>query len=211
MFPEQQSYTVAEDESFVTVCVFLTGQLQRNVVVNVATSSSSAQGLHLHQNNMFIGFGFYFITIVNRNTVGLDFNGVATDVTFPPASQLPRCVDISISDDSILEEDEEFLVELSSSSVMQLVDTVTVVITDNDGKAIIDLRISLISPFYYVNSTEVTVEFEQQTFTVREEDIFVETCLVLTGTNDIPVSVMLSTNIVPNSAQSKYQQPSLNT
>ena len=42
----QQSYTVIESASPVTVCGFLTGQTERDVLVTVATVQGTAQGMH---------------------------------------------------------------------------------------------------------------------------------------------------------------------
>ena len=71
---------------------------------------------------------------MNWYAADIDYTEVTTDVTFPPMSQLPRCVDIPIIDDVILEENEVFLVQLSSSAATIAVDTATVTIIDNDGK-----------------------------------------------------------------------------
>ena len=44
----QQSYTVIESISFVTVCANLTGQTERDVLVTMTTIQGTAQGKHHH-------------------------------------------------------------------------------------------------------------------------------------------------------------------
>ena len=44
----QQSYTVIESASFVTVCANLTGQTERDVLVTMATIPGTAQGKYHH-------------------------------------------------------------------------------------------------------------------------------------------------------------------
>ena len=44
----QQSYTVIESASFVTVCAVLTGQTERDVLVTMTTIQGTAQGMYHH-------------------------------------------------------------------------------------------------------------------------------------------------------------------
>ena len=44
----QQSYTVIESASFVTVCAMLTGQTERDVLVTMTTMQETAQGMYHH-------------------------------------------------------------------------------------------------------------------------------------------------------------------
>ena len=44
----QQSYTVIESASSVTVCAFLTGQTERDVLVTMMAVQGTAQGMHPH-------------------------------------------------------------------------------------------------------------------------------------------------------------------
>ena len=44
----QQSYTVIESANSVTVCAFLTGQTERDVLVTMTTVQETAQGMHPH-------------------------------------------------------------------------------------------------------------------------------------------------------------------
>ena len=44
----QQSYTVIESASFVTVCAVLTGQSERDVLVTMTTGQGTAQGMQPH-------------------------------------------------------------------------------------------------------------------------------------------------------------------
>ena len=44
----QQSYTVIESASFVTVCAILTGLTERDVLVTMTTVQGTAQGMYLH-------------------------------------------------------------------------------------------------------------------------------------------------------------------
>ena len=44
----QQSYTVIESASFVTVCAMLIGQTERDVLVTIMTIQGTAQGKYHH-------------------------------------------------------------------------------------------------------------------------------------------------------------------
>ena len=50
----QQSYTVIESAGFATVCVFLTGQTERDILVTMTTVQGTAQGMHLHDYLKFL-------------------------------------------------------------------------------------------------------------------------------------------------------------
>ena len=76
-------------------------------------------------------------TIQSSAIAGLDFTSVTGSLVFPAHSTDSQCLDISIVDDIILEHEEEFLVELSTTEANSLViaadnNTLTVIIIDND-------------------------------------------------------------------------------
>ena len=70
-----------------------------------------------------------------------DYSSLSMSLTFLPGDTIgspPRCVDINILDDDIVENEEEFTVTLTSSTVIQAVNVTSINVTiyedTSDGK-----------------------------------------------------------------------------
>ena len=75
---------------------------------------------------------------------GIDFNSTTSSLLFTPTnSGDPQCTDISIVDDTILENDEVFSVELSTNDLDVDFETASAMVTisDNDGRVLYTLLI----------------------------------------------------------------------
>lgn len=108
-------YAVNEADKIVGICVCLTGELEREVTIQLTTIEGTAMN------------GSDYIEVVKEERV------------FQPTSQtdnLEECWDIVLVDDNILEENETFSVTLTinDTSVDFNGSTAEVVITDNDCK-----------------------------------------------------------------------------
>lgn len=68
---------------------------------------------------------------------GSDYGALSTSLTFEPTNSLgPLCVNISIVDDTAVEDDELFIVQLdtSDSAIIIAPNTSSVVILNDDGE-----------------------------------------------------------------------------
>ena len=127
----QLSLAVGEGDGEVEVCVIIRGQTERNISVTVSAMSGTASGRHAR---------FHIIVnepvIISINISDEDFHTFTTDLTYTPSLDRNQtlCVNITIMDDSILENEEDFTVSISStdSSVITGPPS-TISIIDNDG------------------------------------------------------------------------------
>ena len=135
----QQSYTVIESTSFVTVCAFLTGQTERDILVTMTTVQGTAQGMYLHDllyihwhnKSQCLSHPSHLVSLTGT----IDYTTVTAQLTFQATVTL-QCSSISIVDDTILENDEVFSVQLSTldQDVNLTPSTATVTIEDNDSE-----------------------------------------------------------------------------
>lgn len=105
---EHSQFTINEDASNLELCLRLHGgELDRHVNLSVNTAG--------------------------RAQPSVDYSALQ-DITFYPDDKSRKCLDISITDDHIVEEDESFTLTLTSldSAISLSPDTVTVLISDND-------------------------------------------------------------------------------
>lgn len=111
----QDSYTVAEGDNLINICVNLSGVIERNVTVTFTAVSLTAQG--------FLDGDCDFISVVSN-------------LTFQPGSALQRCTPVIVVNDSILEMDEVFSVILSTRdrAVNFGQESANVTIIDDDSK-----------------------------------------------------------------------------
>ena len=138
----QQSFTVIESASFVTVCVFLTGQTERDILVTMTTVQGTAQGMSLHdllyirwhEESQCVPHPSLLYYLVSPTDLS-DFTRITAELTFQATVAL-QCSSISIVDDNILENDEVFSVQLSTldPDVNVTRSTATVTIVNNDGE-----------------------------------------------------------------------------
>lgn len=107
---------------------------------------------------------------------------------------ITSCFRVETTDDTVLEEDEDLVITLSSTSsnvVIVGVSSVTVQITNNDGECNNGLELSIIIIFNQLLG--VTVGFQQSVYAVTEGET-VEICSAITsGSSDIPLVIAVST------------------
>ena len=140
----QQSYTVIESISFVTVCATLTGQTAsgRDVLVTMTTMLGTAQGMyhhdllhtHWHDDSQSVHYSSPLYYLVSP-TASNDYTAVTAQLTFQPTVTL-QCRSVPIINDTILENDEVFSVQLITldQDVNLTLSTATVTIEDNDSE-----------------------------------------------------------------------------
>ena len=126
-------YTVGEGDGQVEVCAVLTGQTARNITVTITTQSDTAS---CAGRNIRFETADVWHTMSHYN-IGGDFsNLVTTDVTYFQSldQNQTHCVNITILEDVILENEEQFIVFIDStdSNVTTGLQS-TVIIIDNDG------------------------------------------------------------------------------
>lgn len=130
---EQTSYTVEEGSGTLSVCAVLSGMAQRNVTVTLSTVQGIAQGKYtfFFQNrgtcvNSCIAF---------RLTADSDFTSTTIELEFQPASTR-ACGNISILEDSRLENSETFSVELNTTDQAVVLNPMMAIVSiaDNDSK-----------------------------------------------------------------------------
>ena len=143
----QEMYEVTEEEGVVRVCA--TAQtledLQNSVQVHVQTVSGSAQGMHnymwltcefeVHACHEMKGNGIFKLTCaLLTHSEGDDFEQVSTDIMLTLNNR--TCVNITIKDDSVVENSEEFTLTLNTTDpLIHIANSEVVVrITDNDRK-----------------------------------------------------------------------------
>ena len=148
----QPDYDVNEGDDTVEVCVdLIRGIPQRRVIINLSTEDGSATG-------------------------GLDFSSISPSVAFPagtspggPGSQ--QCAEFPITDDNLVERQEEFRVTATPEDDMVVFPrgrSSNVRIADNDSKINFSY---LIMPDYYIFLPPAPkYRFTQPTYTVDEDD-----------------------------------------
>ena len=131
---EQDTYEVNEPDSFVTVCVNLTTPIERRVTVALFTVGTTAQGQR-HIKLLSIKFR-YAIQFHFYSTEGNDYIPVSENLTFDPQGSLQECLDISLVNDTVYEEDEMYSVFLvnNNPNVVIRPASATVTIIDEDGQ-----------------------------------------------------------------------------
>ena len=126
----QDAYTVGEGEGTVEICANLSRNIEQNVTATLTTFSITAQ-----------------------NGENGDFMFKTKIFTFHPG-MVQECISVTIRDDSILEANEVFGVNLSTNDLGtnsgQQSATVTITITDNDGKFVTSVQLRLCSASYYM-------------------------------------------------------------
>ena len=124
---ELTNYTVLESETAANICVIFTGEIERmfDVIIFIPDASSGKQSLHSYK----LRSSHNYIPRL------LDYSLIPENTTFSPGMTGPQCQSISITDDSILENDEVFVVALTTTdqNVILNPNTTSVTILDNDG------------------------------------------------------------------------------
>ena len=136
------SYSVREADGLVRVCAILTGDTQREVLVNLTTLSGSALGQLSHtyvqdQVHSFLQSHGNRIEMhaLYPTAADNDFTPAITPLVFGPSTS-ELCTNISVSQDSILETVEDFSVQLSTADPAVILSprTASVTIVDMDGE-----------------------------------------------------------------------------
>ena len=123
----RDAYTVKEGQGSVEVCANLSRDIEQNVTATLTTFSITAQ---TGENGDFM-----FKTEI---------------FTFQPGIA-QNCICVPIRDDSILEANEVFGVNLSTNDLSgQQSATVTITITDDDSKFVTSVQLRLCSAYYYI-------------------------------------------------------------
>ncbi len=129
------SYGVDENDALVTVCAeIIQGEIARPVIIFYSTMDGSALSNNPHSFRNLMSIIYYYTFFAGSD----DYTSVSSmELTFQPATATePRCGDIQIVNEDVLEEDESFNVILGSSDNAVVVDsnTATVTIRNDDSK-----------------------------------------------------------------------------
>jgi len=136
---DEASYDVAEGDGFISGCVVLKGLIERNVTVNLFTENNTATGIYrVLTVPDVLKLNCYLLLEPE------DYLAVSIPVIFSPDGLRSRmlCGNITIVDDTVLENTEVFSVTLNTSDtfVEFVQQSSPVNIEDNDGmKAHINL------------------------------------------------------------------------
>ena len=133
---ELTNYTVLESETATNVCVVSTGEIDRMFDVMIFTPDTSSGKQSLHSCRLWCSI---IMIIISNIPHSLDYSLIPENIIFGPGMTGPQCQSISIIDDSILENDEVFVVSLSTmdQNVILNPSNTTVTILDDDGNVLI--------------------------------------------------------------------------
>lgn len=128
---------------------------------------------------------------------GLDYVSIEQQQLRFFSSGLPQCLSIEILSDDIVEADEQFLVFLSSSDEVVVINQprAAVVIMDSDDS----MYLMFAAHVELFCIAAVTVEFLETLYTVDEGDIL-RPCLLLNGAIDREVIIRISTHDVQSAS-----------
>jgi len=119
---------------------------------------------------------------------GLDFTSISSDKTFPSGSisNTTLCVNISILEDTLLEDNETFTLTLTASDPHVLLANNVTSITIVDAGKVVVISVSateyiVINGQYDDGPIDVSVGFSSNEFTTSEADGSVEVCVSVTG------------------------------
>lgn len=133
---EQPSYTITESNNTLSVCVgLIQGQLAREVSFNLSyqhiTTEGKDESEHVATSLKNVKNVYFSASYSDE-----DFSPQASNLTFLPDTNR-MCIDIDIIDDSQLEDDEQFSVEISTDDRVDIgLPISTVTIRDDDGMII---------------------------------------------------------------------------
>ncbi len=127
---ESTTYTTEEGTTVEVCAVIISGMLEREAVVTLTSRDGSAEG----ERELGNAKSKRMISFSSSYTAGADYTAVNSDLTFSEAVSRV-CRNVSTEEDDILEGDEEFLLDLTTSDpdVVVSVSEATVTITDDDG------------------------------------------------------------------------------
>ena len=128
---ELTNYTVLESDAAANVCVVFIGGIERMFDVMIFTPDTSSGKQSLHSCILWS-------SILSNIPHSLDYSLIPESIIFSPGMTEPQCQSISITDDSILENDEVFVVALSSmdEDVILNPSNTSITILDDDGNVL---------------------------------------------------------------------------
>ena len=134
---ELTNYTVLESETATNVCVVSTGEIERMFDVMIFTPDTSSGKQSLHSCRLWCSI---IMIIISNIPHSLDYSLIPENIIFSPGMTGPQCQSISITDDSILENDEVFMVALSTTDqdIILSPSTTSVTIVNDDGNLFMD-------------------------------------------------------------------------
>ena len=157
---EHSVYHVSEKDGEANVCVVLGEEVQKNVTVRLTTAGDTAEP-------------------------HIDFTDLDIEITFQPGNGTRICTAITIQDDSILEYDEQFIIE-----ILNFDPSVTFNVSggfNTEGFRIQGLVV-------IGNDDSVLIGMETGQYVVEEGDGEAIVCLVLEGQLERSVTVTMATS-----------------
>ena len=131
----------------------------------------------------------------NTDGNGNDFYFTSSILTFPAGDNSTLCISPSVLADMILEINETYLLNLSTTDedvILKPIST-TVTIVNDDGKLQKILFYSDSDYGFIVNSPVVSLKFSQPSQSIGEGDGHVEVCVILRGQTERDITVTVST------------------
>lgn len=177
----------------VEVCLNLSQvELQREVIVNVSSNEATASGKSFP-------YCTYCHNVLLIFSIVSDYQPIdVLELVFSPDTDSQQCFNVTIVDDSILEGTEIFHLSILPSNDLAVIpqnSILSVGIENDDSKMIFTQSFNNQSPF---NISGVNVSFGTTDFFVNETMMF-EVCVVLTGSIEINVTVILSSEEISDS------------
>ena len=198
---ELPSYTVLESAGAVEVRVLISeGELQRDVSIMLNTQDGSAAGKSLYLIVAILRQSIFIIYIIQKKKSyiilpyflspalgGQDYSPLSGfSLTFPSGSGVNNVLsfNVSITDDSLLENNEFFSVHATSMDP---------VVTFSPGRNTSTVNI--------LDDDSVTVSIELDNYSIREGDGLLEVCLVVS--DDLGRDVTININSMDLTAEGK--------
>ena len=119
-----------------------------------------------------------------------DYIPVSRSLTFALVSNSSSCVDISLIDDAVLENDETFTLEsVNTSLVTAIPPAVTITIVNDDCKLWLNFQVVEANNSFHFSTTAAFVSFTNASYDVIEPGM-VEVGVVLIGNLSFPVDIV---------------------
>ena len=188
--------SVVENELSAQVCIELSHiNLQRDVTIIVTTQTDTATGALTETPNTFHS---HHLQIFCSLTGGLDFSSLIQHmVVFGLNTTGVECFEVLIEDDDRLEDSEIFHISIVTTPRDPALDVslsvLSVTIEDDDSMQ--NFRFVMSSGSYYVFISLLlgaTVLFTADSYTVSEEELTLDVCVLLDGSTEVLISITLS-------------------
>ena len=128
-FEEAAYFVLESNPSSVNVCVALNGTTEREVKVTITAVDISA-------TSQLICFILFNVRQLFSNTGGSDFLFNSSILTFPAGDNSPQCISPSVLTDVILEFNETYLLNLTTTDDDIIIDqsSTSVTVVNDDSK-----------------------------------------------------------------------------